>query len=195
MRGGGNNFGIVTHFDLSAFPLTQAWGGYNFYLLSDIKSRLLSLGLPPTPFKITPLANLSSLIFKKISKTANWVACKLGYCITTDQWLNAFLSILEREKLDLDAQLIASLAYIPDLDIYMAFAMPMYAKPVAEPPVFDEVKKLPYVHSTNRIANFSSFHKELDSWSPGGYRFVPISSSPCSHRSNQAFLSFGGHLV
>ena len=167
LRGGGNNFGIVTHFDLATYPLTQAWGGYNFFLLSDISDRLSTLNLaPPAPFTLT--TKLLSLLGGFI----NTIACKLGYCTTISDWLHAYLSILEKEQYDLDAQLIAALAYVPVLDTWTAFANNIHTKPTPNPPVFEAIRKLPHVYSSNRIANFSTFHKELNDWNEGGYRFV-----------------------
>jgi hypothetical protein len=177
LRGGGNNFGIVTHFDLATYPLTQAWGGYNFYLLSDISSRLSSLSLPLTPFTFT-----TSSLIHQFGKFANWGACKLGYCTTITDWLNAYLSILEKEQYDIDAQVIAGIAYSSDLDIYLAWANPIHSIPVPNPSFFSAFKKLPHVYSTNRIANYSTFHKELHDWNDDGYRyaspFPPSLSSP-----------------
>ncbi|KAE9368211.1 FAD-binding domain-containing protein [Stipitochalara longipes BDJ] len=167
LRGGGNNFGIVTHFDLATYPLTQAWGGYNFYLLSDISSRLSTLTLPPpAPFTLT--TKLLSLLGNFI----NTVACRLGYCTTISDWLNAYLSFLEKEQYDLDAQLIAALAYVPILDTWTTFANNIHTKPTVDPPVFEAFRKLPHVYSSNRIANFSTFHKELHDWNEGGYRQI-----------------------
>lgn len=168
LRGGGNNFGIVTRFDLTTYPLTQAWGGHNFYLLSDISSRLTSLSLPSTPFTFT-----TSSLIHQFGKFVNWGACKLGYCTTITDWLNAYFSILEKEQYDIDSQIIAGIAYSSDLDIYIAYANPIRARAVPNSHVFSAFKKLPHVYSTNRIANFSSFHKEIHDWSADGYRYVP----------------------
>jgi hypothetical protein len=176
LRGGGNNCGIVTHFDLATYPLTKAWGGQNFYLLSDISSRLSSLSLPPTPFSLTP----KSLIHQ-VGKLINAGACKLGYCITISDSLNAFLSILEKEQYDIDAQLFLIQAYVQDLDLYLTATASMCAKATPNPPVFSAFKNLPHAYSTHRIANYSTFHEELSSGNKGGFRFaLSILSVPSS---------------
>jgi hypothetical protein len=113
---------------------------------------------------------------QKLAHAINFAACKVGYCIKIDQWLDAFLSILKKEQSDPDAQLILSLGYSPDVDLYIPCSMPTYAKPVADPPVFDAFKRLRHVYSSNRVANFSTFHKELDNWNPGEFRFVNLFS-------------------
>jgi hypothetical protein len=194
LRGGGNNFGIVTHFDLATYPLTQAWGGYNFYLLSDIPSRLSSLSVPPTPFTFT-----TSSLVQQVGNFVNWGACKLGYCTTITDWLNAYLSILEKEQYDIDTQVIAGIAYSSDLDIYIACANPIHAKAVPNPRVFSAFKKLPHVYSSNRIANYSTFHKELHDWNADGYRYDPSKPPPSSfppqtifeHRANAQTANSG----
>lgn len=40
LRGGGNNFGIVTNFKLFTFPLGQMWGGQRIYLENTFPSVL-----------------------------------------------------------------------------------------------------------------------------------------------------------
>lgn len=43
LRGGGNNFGIVTNFKLDAFELGQMWGGQRIYTENNIEGVLDAL--------------------------------------------------------------------------------------------------------------------------------------------------------
>jgi hypothetical protein len=40
LRGGGNNFGIVTRFDLFTFPHGKQWGGQAFYMIDKAPSMI-----------------------------------------------------------------------------------------------------------------------------------------------------------
>jgi len=65
LRGGGNNFGIVTRFDLKAFPQGQIWGGRIFYLLDKLKPVLqaltdINVALPSDPFATLYIAYVYS---------------------------------------------------------------------------------------------------------------------------------------
>lgn len=60
LKGGSNNFGIVTRFDLKTFPLGDYWGGNNIYLGAEVPALLDAF----SSFMLNPdFDNKGSLIF------------------------------------------------------------------------------------------------------------------------------------
>lgn len=121
LRGGGNNFGILTRFDLETFPQGNMLGGMREYPLTANTSIL------------TALSNFA---------------------------INA--------PSDPDAALIVAFAnvegnYIISTDIE-------YAKPVVNPPIFNEFMAIESLASTVRITNLTDLTKELKGANPSGFR-------------------------
>jgi FAD/FMN-containing dehydrogenase len=122
LRGGGNNFGVVTRFDLMTFPQGDLWGGSNIYLGQD-----------------------AALI-------------------------NAMVNLNKATPADPYAALILAFAYSQQIDTFLGVADREYGKPVADPPVFDEIKALPSLSSTMRITNLTDITNEFNSSNPGGFQ-------------------------
>ncbi|KAH8654974.1 hypothetical protein BGZ60DRAFT_519104 [Tricladium varicosporioides] len=75
LKGGGNNLGIVTRFDIKTFPLAQYWGGNNFYLGNQSPALLEAFNA----FTINPnFDNRSGIIITTIYTS------KAGYITTVN---------------------------------------------------------------------------------------------------------------
>ena len=56
LRGGSNNFGVVTRFDMRTFPQGKIWAGYIVYPISTLNTHLQALASMPDHFD--PYASL-----------------------------------------------------------------------------------------------------------------------------------------
>lgn len=121
LRGGGNNFGIVTRLDLETFPQGQILGGVNTYPIT---------------------ANAS--IFK------------------------AYQRFVADQPNDPDAALIVAFIYLQGQ--WSVSNDYEYAKPIRNPPIFEEFFALPTVSSTERVTDLTDITAELASYSPSGFR-------------------------
>lgn len=121
LRGGGNNFGIVTRLDLETFPQGSMLGGANLY--------------PAT-------ANLS--LFK------------------------AYQDFVAEQPKDPDAALIAAFFYSQGQ--WLSNTNYEHAKPIRNPPIFEEFFAIPSISSTERITNLTDLTAELTTYNPSGFR-------------------------
>ncbi|CZR59926.1 related to 6-HYDROXY-D-NICOTINE OXIDASE [Phialocephala subalpina] len=167
LRGGGNNFGIVTNFDLDIHPQGPVWGGQNFWLIdpASISSRYsrLNITLPSFTFSLSSIKNAALAGVTKL-------ACKLGYCLTSQQAFRAFRDVVLAEQNDVYAQMWMSYCYVHQIDQFLFGAALVYSRPEEWPPVFQHYKQMKSLYSTAKIQNFTSVFKEVADMNQIGYR-------------------------
>lgn len=167
LRGGGNNFGIVTRFDLDTYPQGEIWGGQNYFLLSDVHTRKSALDIH-RKFDWT-----LSYFVQKLGQLINRVACMSGYCTTFDSIAQAIEKFSLDSQSDPLAQFYCFAVLMPHIKVYGSGVALAYGKPELNPPVFnDYTKELKHIYSTNRIANMSQIAEEVSSTSAVGVRYI-----------------------
>ncbi|KAL2059793.1 hypothetical protein VTL71DRAFT_10177 [Oculimacula yallundae] len=167
LRGGGNNFGIVTHFDMDIYPQGQIWGGQRFYLMdpSDVTARKARLNISTLPFSFT-LWNIKDAICISFAK----LACKFGYCIDGTSFWQAVENTVLLEQPDQYAQFVGTLTWSNEIDAWVFHNMLAYTKPVPDPPVFRGFTSLPSFKSSTAIRNFTGLYDEVRDMNERGLR-------------------------
>lgn len=164
LRGGGNNFGVVTRFDLNAYRYDSLWGGTTVFTLEDLEERRSALGLRDN-FKWS----LPSIAMN-LARTVQRAACRLGYGVNSKDVINAFVSMASDEQRDASAHVYTFFSWLPIQKVYLAGATALYSKPETDPPVFRNLTSLKSLYSTYRVSNMSDFTTEVEKMNPLGMR-------------------------
>jgi len=165
LRGGGNQFGVVTRFDLETYAQGPIWGGHSYYFLGDIPERKKLMGVS-NMFNWTP-----GWLVETWSGWIQRTACRFGLCSSVSQLLEKF-DQFSRTK-DPVGQIILSFAFVPyNLNTWVACLSRLYGEPEPNPPVFKGFQSLDNqsFYDTNRITRLSGIHAEVDWMNQVGYR-------------------------
>lgn len=165
LRGGGGNFGIVTHFDLETYPQTDVWGGNMFFMISDLSSRREALGIT------RPFSPSLFWVTQTLGRSVRKLICLLGYCNEYETFVQATEHVAaERRGADPYSQLYMSVGCLPKYDICLGTAFLTHSNAEVDPPSFADIKALKPVFNSNRVTNITTLVKEITSWNDPGFR-------------------------
>lgn len=142
LRGGGNNFGIVTNFKLSAFPLGKMWGGQRIFTEDKF------------PAVLDAIYKFGTTTSSQDTDAAQIVVCFIS------------LHIILNHK---DSNVTQSFGNIAGLG-KIAIAQLHYAQPVANASVFDNFKDITPVSSSTDIRTLAELAILMNEGSSDGLR-------------------------
>jgi len=164
LRGGGNNFGIVTRFDVETYPADPVWGGVSYHVL-DTADHYKRLNIQ-RPFSLS-----LTYLTQTVGRIGARIICLVGKCTT----LLSIIEVIEKMSKEVDEskdflQLLVSFAYVPQFDLYLVVPTNVNKGPDVDPLSFKDFSALKTVHATTKVQNLTDVMKEGDPFNPYGLR-------------------------
>ncbi|KAL2836742.1 hypothetical protein BJX68DRAFT_250339 [Aspergillus pseudodeflectus] len=156
LRGGGNNFGIVTRFDFETRRHSLVSGGTIVFLMQDLEERRAALGLEDRweLSKNSILNQVNKHVFRTIGR--------FGLSVHSRDVIRAFVALADESQTDAGAHAYLFLSWVPSYHAYFYGMTTLYSGPEASPAVFQNISSMKRLYTTQRTANISDFANEID---------------------------------
>jgi len=160
LRGGGNNFGIVTKFDLETYRHGPIWGGTSVFAVEDLEEIKASAGVHDRL-----LWNFQSVTIRLVS-VLQGVISRLGFAAKSRDIIHAFTNLAHEEREDSYAHAYIFFSWIPEIRAYLSGTTMAYTKPEVNPSTLEELTSIKKLYTTNRVRNMSDFAAEVEKMNP-----------------------------